>query len=247
MTTIPGRIDKIRRVVESVLNQKGIVVSLEINIPKEYKKTGAAVGQTYTIPEWLRGIPNVTINEGVVDYGPATKVAHTLMKYSNDGDVHIWSVDDDWIYPDDTLKGFIEATSTLTVPTILAYEGAEFGAAGFTNGIVGDRVVNIVEGFRTILYPPKAVADVADFENYMNKAVECDAAKFQDDVVLSNYFAKRGIPRRLVPILTHAHEQQHSKNANALHQTGYGNVNRANRAKECLEKAGIWYIPKTQM
>jgi hypothetical protein len=187
MTTIPSRLSKTRTVIESILSQTIPIDHLEFNIPYHCIRTG----EIYTIPEWLKNIPKVEIHR-TEDYGAITKVAPTLLRHKNK-DTYIWSVDDDFEYPCNTLATLFRAHKP-SIQRILCLQGAFWNNTDGTgyHGTSNEGLVHFVEGFGSVLYPPNCIKD--DFENYVvttSKDMDC---RKSDDIILSNYFAKNEIP-----------------------------------------------------
>lgn len=185
MTTIPARIAQIRPAVESVLNQTVPVDRLEMNIPHVCARTGEA----YTVPEWLANMDRVTVHR-TDDYGSITKVAPTFLRRREDGETFVWSVDDDYAY----------ATTQLSLLTrhcrpdqrrILTRHGGTIDAEGNVTFNYGLMRVSMFEGFGGVLYPPGCIGD--DFLDYVKRTSENDDCRKSDDMVLSLYFAARGI------------------------------------------------------
>jgi hypothetical protein len=93
LTTTPNRIGKIRTALISILDNSCRVEEIRINVPYYSCK-----GIKYIIPEWLTHLKSVKIYRTIKDWGPATKLIPTLLKYKNDKDKKIIVVDDDVIY-----------------------------------------------------------------------------------------------------------------------------------------------------
>jgi hypothetical protein len=232
MTTIPGRLNKTRPVIESILSQTIPIDHLEFNIPYHCIRTG----EIYTIPEWLQNLPKVKIHR-TEDYGAITKVAPTLLRHKNN-DTYIWSVDDDFQYPCNTLATLFRAHNP-SIYRILCLQGAFWNNArgdGY-HGTINEGPVHFIEGFGSVLYPPKCIKD--DFENYVvttSKDMDC---RKSDDIILSNYFAKYEItmytcfnPER---VDIHSKAMPYYKDSNALHLQDTGHSERYARVYKHLE------------
>jgi hypothetical protein len=186
MTTIPSRIDLIRPAIESALNQIVPVERLDINIPFWCRRTA----QAYVIPQWMKAMERVLIFR-TEDYGPLTKVAPTFLRYRGDGHSYIWSVDDDCAYPPNHL-GLLCAAHDPGKHRIIARHGGNLQPDGSVQYLFGSMEVSLFEGFGSVLYPPDCVA--ADFDKFLKAASANEECRKNDDVLMSLYFAKHGLP-----------------------------------------------------
>jgi hypothetical protein len=184
MTTIPTRIDLIKPVIDSVFKQTIPVKWLEINVPLYCVRTG----DHYIIPAWLQEYEGVKIYR-TEDYGAITKIAPTLERHKED-DLYVWSIDDDIEYPSRmlaTLWYIVEHEDK----KIVTFNGGDITATRYVNG-TGEGYCMVLEGFSTVLYPPRCIDD--EFMPYVEKtSAELDCVK-SDDIVLSNYFGSLDVP-----------------------------------------------------
>jgi hypothetical protein len=99
----------------SILNGSVSPQEIVFNIPYLSSK-----GEEYIIPDWLKKLtstyPILKINRCETDYGPATKIIPTLLKYQFDDDQKIVYIDDDIIYHRDFLKNFIRDSEKIDQP-----------------------------------------------------------------------------------------------------------------------------------
>ena len=186
MTTTPSRIDRIGPAVESVLAQSAPIEHLEMNIPYVCARTG----ESYVVPGWLEAMDRVTIFR-TEDYGSITKVAPTLVRYHEDPDTYVWSVDDDIAYAANQLDLLLRCQCA-SQRRILTRHGGFFQPDGSIVFMYGDLEVSMFEGFGTVLYPPGCIGP--DFPDYVTMASGNLDCRKSDDVVLSFYFLSRGVP-----------------------------------------------------
>ena len=189
MTSIPSRIDLIRPVVESVLAQSIKVDCLELNIPFH----SIRFSEDYVIPGWLVEYENISVYR-TEDYGPITQIAPTLIRYRDDPGVHIWSIDDDCVYPRNQLELLCNAFDP-TKPRILARYGGRLNDDGTVAHWYGKGEVNYIEGYGGVLYPPGCIA--TDFDAYVDFTSNNEHCRIGDDIVLSMYFRRHPIPMYL--------------------------------------------------
>jgi hypothetical protein len=239
MTTMPNRIDLIRITLDSLRNQSVPIDHIEINIPYKCVRTG----EDYVIPEWLENYPNLEIYR-TEDYGAITKVAPTLIRYRDDEETYVWSVDDDIDYSNITLSVLLRQHNP-SIKRILAYSVGSMNKGGFIGNIARADYGILLEGYGTVLYPPRCIGE--DFLSHVEITSAIPDCKVSDDVILSNYFYGRGIRPFCCP------EQQHEdlrifnkllpyyKDATATHlQTG-GHRPRYIRVLHKLKELGMLY------
>ena len=99
LTTIPERINLIKPVIKSLLDQSVKVDQIVINLPKMCKD------ETYDVPDDLKNMCNI-ITCGR-DYGPGTKFIPTILR-EQQSDTIIIMVDDDYIYGYDFIETILD-------------------------------------------------------------------------------------------------------------------------------------------
>ena len=245
ITTVPSRIDKIRTCLESLLTQTVPVDHIEINIPDVCIRTG----ETYVIPEWMNTMDKLHIFR-TVDQGAITKVSPTFMRYMDDAETFIWSVDDDWKYPDYTLEK-LTCEHDPANPRILAHSGVSYSdklQIEYLHG--GSRFVDIAEGYTSILYPPQsAKPNFAQYLDIVNQNPECRKG---DDLILGNYFAKIGVKtyltafstsKRLFSFLDRDLIQSYEADKDALHKQDQGHAIRYIQVMAWLKSINEYFLP----
>jgi hypothetical protein len=119
LTTTPERINSLKPVFKSLLNQSVRVDQIALNLPYKCK------GESYNIPSWIYKVANI-FKVGK-DYGPGTKILPTLLR-EGERDTKIIYVDDDRIYG----YYFIETllTTSRKNPRSAIYTRGKMDAAG---------------------------------------------------------------------------------------------------------------------
>ena len=98
LTTTPSRINRIKPMIKSILNQTVRIDQIALNIPKECK------GKTFKVPKELESMINIyTCGR---DYGNGTKCIPTVLR-ENDSDTLIILLDDRYIYAEDFIENLI--------------------------------------------------------------------------------------------------------------------------------------------
>jgi len=187
MTTTPPRIGQIQPAIESVLRQLMPIDHLELNVPDRSIRTD----EPYVIPDWMPGIERLQVFRIGQDLGPISKIAPTLLRYRGDKQTYLWSVDDDFAYQPDHLELLCRAHDPSRY-RILTRQGGTIKADGTVQFLYGTAEVSMFEGFDGVLYPPDCVGD--DFAAYVAATSANADCRASDDMVLSLYFRRRGVP-----------------------------------------------------
>lgn len=205
-TTSPSRLYRVEPVIKSILNQDYNVSSIEINLPDKYKNK-----EEYVIPDFLdsknyeRFIdPKVYIIRTGRDIGPSSKIIPTLLRYKDDSDAYVVSIDDDHIYPNNLI-------STLVKGLHLYGPKAVYGIGGQDIYLTPKMGISLysfektckvatLEGVFGVLYNPrlctrnsKGVSCVDDLNSYYDKIMNCSECITSDDLTISNYLAMNKI------------------------------------------------------
>lgn len=219
LTTLPSRINKIGKMLISILDQTYPVDSIHINIPLFCKRTK----EEYVIPEWLTTFPKLEIFR-TQDYGSITKVAPTFFR---EKEAYIWSVDDDLAYPTYTLQKLVEDKNVEAIKYYYDFKLDD---------------LHIFEGFGSILYPPSCVQE--DFQDYLDITSALPDCRVSDDVILSNYFANLKKVKVANTENIHKYVLPYYKSIDATHlQTG-GHMPRYKRVIEQLKVLNLFRFPK---
>lgn len=212
LTTIPPRFPLVENNLLRLLSQTANVESVNLYIPKKYKRFEYSIGDLPRVPE---GINLRLIDE---DLGPATKVLPAADEY-RDQDVYILFCDDDKLYDPKWAQRFLDAAlhkpecciceegGQLSAPQYAndGWQGAREPRAGFINKGFSYRLkraaslgtwkpskakaagyVDILEGWGGVLVKPEFF-DSACFDIP-------DVLWTVDDVWLSGCLERRGIP-----------------------------------------------------
>ena len=189
--------------IDSILSQTKQPDLFILNIPEVFPRTN----KKYHIPDFIR--KNVTINVIKKDYGPATKIVPTI-KYLKQ---HNYSLEDTYIiYLDDDIEYRPDMISAYNFVLMLNKETRVICAGGFhfvyhENNIrlFGQRNhnddVSVAEGYASVCVPFSIFG--SDFADYMEKYTfdeKYKHCKLSDDVILSNYYAMKKIPIKVISI-----------------------------------------------
>jgi hypothetical protein len=179
MTTIPERISKIKKVIQSILNQTRKLDLLYLNIPYISKK-----GLKYKIPYYLQDKEYIKINR-CEDYGPITKLLPTL-DVETDPETYIITFDDDRLVHKDVVK-IIERKIKKYPDAVLSFSGWNVGFFPFylqcLDNNIQDVEVDWVQGCHSITYPRKVI----NKNKYLESFPEISLLSKHDDHKLSAY------------------------------------------------------------
>ena len=187
LTTIPGRIDLLRRTIQSLRRQTRAPDAIYLWLPAEHF---AADDPAYRFP-------GVDVRSGP-DLGPAMKLL-PLLAIEAHPDTAIIPVDDDVEYPPDLIDRLVQ-TGAILPDHAIGFTGwtVTAGAAGpevvhLNEDVPGAAMlqpVHVLEGYRGVLYRRRF------FKQDVYRHLEAlDAFRFHDDILLSGYLASRGIAR----------------------------------------------------
>jgi hypothetical protein len=214
LTTLPSRINLIRPMLISILDQTYPVDAIHINIPLVCKRTK----EEYVIPKWLESFPKLEIFR-TEDYGSITKVAPTFFREK----CYIWSVDDDIAYPSYTLQKLIDKHDGNSIVYYYDFK-------------LDDLL--IFEGFGSILYPPACVQE--DFLEYLEITSSLPDCRISDDVILSNYFINNKKIRVFNKEHIHNFVLPYYKSKDATHLQSGGHIPRYKRVIAQLKSLNLW-------
>lgn len=200
LTTTPHRINEIKPVLDFVLNENLPLKSLYLNVPYVFKRDNTP----YVIPDWLQNDPRITILRPK-DYGPGTKLLGTLEQAQLPPNAIIITVDDDITYPKNALLylayrakqrsnyavGFSGMNPHYNKQGLIVIDSL-FGI-GLKTVARDNAYVAVLEGFGGIAYRRKFFDDTIFAIEQAPR--EC---RNSDDVYISYYLAKQGIPRQVL-------------------------------------------------
>lgn len=188
-TTTPSRISNCQKVVDTIVDQTLRADLIILNVPLKSSRTG----ELYEVPEGLKA-PNEKLFINIVedDLGPVTKLVPTI-KYLRDSgypeNTRIVYCDDDVLYP----RPMLESFSKTEEDSVWAASAFRFLDSEVSEVRSHNSVAAVAEGYGGVCVTLGMFGD--DFFDYVGKLINLsDALKYSDDIILSNYFAKRGIP-----------------------------------------------------
>jgi hypothetical protein len=189
LTTSPKRIAKIEPVIDSIMNQTSSVpYIIVLNLPFVYKRNNSTFGD---IPDFLLNNSRVYINR-CEDIGPATKVLPTV-KIVRPLTILI-SIDDDIVYPEDTVATLLEMSRIYPEAAITGHSGMLLehdDALPYRRDETKPfQLAELVEGHASVLYRREFLVDF-DYDDILTTPLACYLG---DDLILSNHLRKKNIP-----------------------------------------------------
>ena len=188
LTTSPKRINKIKPVIDSIMNQTRSPDKIVLNLPFVFQRNDSRFGK---IPGFLKNDSRIYIN-WCDDIGPATKVLPTV-KIVRPLTILI-SIDDDIVYPKDTIESLLEMSkiypeAAITGGSRMALEHDD--ALPFRRDNTKPlQLAELVEGYASALYKREFLLDF-NYDDILTAPKSCFLG---DDLILSNHLRKKKIP-----------------------------------------------------
>lgn len=194
-TTIPARINKIQKMVDSILNQTVKPDEVILWVGERYKRVN---GENVEIPNFLKQ-SNIKV-KFCEDIGPFTKLYYSLKEEWDEKETIIITVDDDVYYPPNWFANLIEY-SIENPNSAIGYRGRTLNGdklnynnstlfLGSPNG--KPKKVDIITGTWGGLYKPKFFN-----EEIFNHSVINDNF-FVDDIWITGNLANNNIDRIII-------------------------------------------------
>lgn len=190
LTTSPNRLKLLEPVIKSIYKQDVPIERIELNLPLKYKNK-----EDYDIPKFLEKYDKVHVFRIDNDIGPATKIVPTIMRYLDNPDIYIVSIDDDHYYPSQIVSTLLKGISLYgdnniyTIGGINMYVGAKNTLTSVN--VYKTAPVDVLEGVFGVLYNPRLFQK--DLIEYIEFIIKCKECLTSDDITLSNYLAWKKI------------------------------------------------------
>ncbi|MEX0597172.1 MAG: hypothetical protein WD512_11785, partial [Candidatus Paceibacterota bacterium] len=191
LTTIPTRLGKLDKVMESLCDQSIPIKTIYLVIPHKYKRADLPYMIT---KKWYFHSAKIRIIR-TPDVGPMTKLVQVL-DHLGSRDL-LLTADDDHIYP----KHWAYFLSYLTISNpnykaIWGFKGNLNGKYKMSHGIDYPINVDWLSGSLGVAYPIKYIKDPAAMLKQVNFAPE---AFYTDDLLIGNHMAYHKINRVVIP------------------------------------------------
>jgi len=172
--------------IDSILLQKPDLFLLQI--PFIFSRTN----ETYTIPDFCKDIKIITTDR---DYGPGTKLIPTIKYLKENGyppETRIVYCDDDIFYPPKMLEELRKTNPNI----VWASSGFDFrtkiyGQINLSIIRIHSKKIFVGEGFGGVCVSLGMFGP--DFEMYIATCLQENTLRTSDDIIFSNYFAKKNI------------------------------------------------------
>jgi hypothetical protein len=221
-------------VLDALFNQLIPPDAVYLNLPERYRNRDA-----YMLPDWLGDASQVTLLRRADDLGPVMKILPVL-EVETGPDTLLITVDDDVRYPPDTISALQAAAE--------AHPEAAFGSRGFNftdigrdlEPIRGNHVpCHVLQGYGACAYRRRHF----DIDRLLlSLASQPEAFRFNDDLVLSNHVASRGVPRFTIQLASRLqHMPWGDEDPQALKFVEGGTHRRYDTMRQWLIKQGEWF------
>lgn len=180
LTTSPRRLALLEPVLAAITKgQTRPPDEIHLNLPHTFVRTG----EDYVLPDFLARYPVQVFR--VDDVGPATKLVPTLARVT-DPDAWILTIDDDVRHLPAAVERLEDA--------VVADPAAAYGYSDYAlwRRWQPGEPVDFLAGFGGCVFRRGFFG--ADFDAYFKAASAHASCFFQDDIVIGNYLALRGIP-----------------------------------------------------
>lgn len=188
LTTLPDRIYKLRKTLDSIQNQTRKPDKIYLNIPFKTLK-----GKTYRIPKFISNNQNITIVR-CEDHGPITKLL-PILDIETDPNTYIVTFDDDTIIDKHVLKIF-EHRAKKYPNSVLSFSGwcvcSPPMFIQFYNVSNRDIEVDWVQGCHGIMYP-RGLLDMKEINKFSTSLPKFTI--YHDDHVISGYLSSKNIKK----------------------------------------------------
>jgi hypothetical protein len=192
-TTTPTRMQKLKPMLLSIVNQSRKPDLIILNIPKIFSRTE----EKYNVPKYISRYAFVNIIDE--DLGPATKIIPTI-KYLNDNayekhDTRIIYLDDDVKYLNKMIECY-EKNIDDRDDSFWASTGFDIRDGNIKHKRNHNDICTIVEGYGGVCVK-LSIFDQGFFE-YIDKYILDIECKLSDDVILSNYYSFKKIQIKIL-------------------------------------------------
>jgi hypothetical protein len=234
-TSSPKRIEKIKPMIDSIMNQDILPDKIYIHLPKIFKRDNSVFGK---IPNFITDNELIQINY-TQDIGPITKILPVL-EFEKDPNTLVLSVDDDIYYETSLIARFlyysdIYPNSVLTGTSFLMDSRyCSNPETEFCNKNLADPAhfySQFLEGYSGVLYKISFLSKFP-INNINLLPRECILG---DDLLLSNYFKSQNIPIISIETLNLVTPLDYGFDNDALHSTNMENESKNNsNYKKCI-------------
>jgi len=250
-TTIPTRYERLRKMIESLVNQTYKLDAIYVGLPKRSHRLKL---EYPPLPDDIK--KNCIVVVPKIDYGPITKLYGGLVS-EKDPETLIISFDDDIVYPPTTVETFVKHAQewpdrVITATGMKSSLGYIFRAietnlgptASFTNIIClnddgNGNDIDEVYGVTGVLYRLKFFPSNNRIEKELFSYVFKDKNIFlNDDLLISGYLDYKGIKRRAFndfPRISFP-----SVDSNALSFSISNQMESYNKALKAIQKLGLF-------
>lgn len=232
LTTLPDRIHNLEPTIRCLLNQTRppdeiLLVVPDVSIRQE---------QPYAIPECLSQIPTLRILKSKTDWGPATKFIPVIQEELAAGrnDTLIMVIDDDRIYPGDSVETYLHYHAQLP-NAALCFRGGPMPKNFYwflPKLFLGSRIrepkrVAVITGCGSYLIQPRFFDST--LWNYSGAPA---SAFYMDDIWISGHLDRRGVEKFAVPASAMMRTVRQQSGTMSLHRVPRGRTYHNNQLVE---------------
>ena len=222
LTTLPDRIHNLQPTIYCLLNQTRPPDEIVLVVPD----LSIRQKQPYSIPEYLSQVPTLRILRNKTDWGPATKFIPVIQEELEAGrnDTLIMVIDDDRIYPSDSVETYLHYH--LQLPNAaLCFRGGPMPKNFYwflPKLFLGSRLrepkrVAVITGCGSYLIQPRFFDST--LWNYSGAPA---SAFYMDDIWISGHLDRRGVEKFAVPTSAMMRPVRQQSGTMSLHRVPRG-------------------------
>jgi glycosyl transferase family 2 len=199
LSTMPDRIGRLQPTIDSLLNQTRAPDEIVLAVPK----ISIRQMREYQIPNYLFHIPKVRVLRCEKDWGPATKFIAVVQDELAAGrtDTLIMVVDDDRIYPRDSIELYLHYHSQLP-DAALCFRGGPIPPSlnwrhpkiDFGVDLQAPKQTAVITGCGSYLIQPRFFD-----ESLWDYSTAPAGAFYMDDMWISGSLERRGVEKYVIP------------------------------------------------
>ena len=199
LSTLPDRIGRLQPTLKSLLNQTHPPDEIVLAVPK----FSVRQRREYEFPKYLSRVPRLRVLRCEKDWGPATKFIAVVRDELAAGrsDTLIMVVDDDRIYPRDSLELYLHYHAQLP-DAVLCFRGGAIPRSlnwrdsriDFGVDLQAPKRAAVITGCGSYLIQPRFFDD-----SLWDYSTAPKGAFYMDDMWISGSLERRGVERYVIP------------------------------------------------
>jgi len=199
LSTLPDRIGRLRPTLESLLDQTRPPDEIVLAVPK----FSIRQNRGYAVPRYLSKVPRLRLLQCEIDWGPATKFIAVVQDEiaAARGDTLIMVVDDDRVYPRDSIELYLHYNAKLP-DAALCFRGGPIppglnwrhSKLIYAVDVQNPQRVAVMTGCGSYLIQPRFFNS-----SLWDYSTAPEGAFYMDDMWISGCLERRGVEKYVIP------------------------------------------------